>query len=820
MNPIYEFIISSASISNEHFEQLREKRGFTAETIKKLRFVSGGNYLLDFEKELIEKHDKSLLLSSKVCIENKELCINPMLLKDNILIPYLDKEGKVTHIRPHKFGLKDLPVEIYHEFSISDGVVLTEGEFKAVACYQLGIPAIAIPGISSFSGQNFKRLVKTFNENKVREICIIFDNEVKDSPEFPSRYKENPMDRYDTQFYAWFMAKQLEKEGFSCRVGWLPDGWRVDGKIDLDGALAQGKGFDDITHVIRSAKSPRAFLEDQPKEIQDILIKKDAKRFFRTHIRTDYGKYVATRYGKKEWDEIISNFVIDVIATHLTAQGIVREIEFTNEFGQKSSSVSITAEEMYGSDSFGSFCLNKGNFIWRGRREDLANIWESEFLEDDGRYITELDHIGDINSEKLFVFGNVAFSDDGQLRPDTNNIFWNGKRGIKPMSIDVSGRKEDLLGIPYLSLKQFKAEQLRENLIKAVGETEAKLCLGWCSSVLFMGQMFNEAGCFPILFLTGKRSSGKSHVAKWLMHFFGIETEGIQAQDTTPVGLQRYLGYYSSLPVFVDEYRNNDKVTNKNGVIRNTYNRQSAIKGIKSDFGVRVAPIRGTMIIAGQELPRDNAIMTRSIVVQVTEAKRSLDNPFNWFTKNKPLFSNVAYQILGNLKDNKNRFVQKYHEAKDYFSTISDDRKASNYGCVAAGYYVLFGDDQSFAVSMSDEVKRVNVEIEADEESMVFWEDILALKHSGAIDKQYWVVEGDNLFVYFQGLYNLWAEDYARRNREPAFTASSLLAIIKNEKYYIEQPRDSRRKTLGTSQQRCICLDITKAPDAVKDMVG
>jgi DNA primase len=479
MKRIYEYITSKSKLTIKHKHDL-EKRGFTEETIAKFRFISGGNQFLKMEEDIIKSFDRELLLVTGICVTSgKNIAISPMLLDDRIIIPYMDKDKMVFSIRPHKLGLKDVAIEIYQEFNVEGrDLVITEGEFKAVACMQMGIPAIAVPGIGSFSGQHFPKLIKFLSDHKVRNVCFIYDNEIKDDPKFQN-YKENPIDRWDTPFYAQVMAKQLDKEGFNATIGWLPDSWRIQGKIDIDGALAQGKGREDILQVIAKAKSARVFVDDLPAEAQHIITRKMAKKYFRTHIRKEFNKYVATRRrGKTEYDEIISNFTIKIIATHDTPEGIIREMQFINEFGQTTHTFSIAAEFMASADSFTMFCLTKGNYIWRGKKEDLQNIWEGEFLNDDGRHIIEPDHIGWIDSEKIWLFGNVSIDKDGkEMRADKSHIFWTEKKGIKPLALGVSsGRMAVQEGIPYLSMNEISLTEVKKKLSDTIGEMPASLC--------------------------------------------------------------------------------------------------------------------------------------------------------------------------------------------------------------------------------------------------------------------------------------------------------------------------------------------------------
>ena len=181
-----------------------------------------------------------------------------------ILIPYLDEHGTCFHLRPHKGEISPGRDEeddddqrprcsshVYCPFllanthaTIEGTVVLTEGEFKAAALFQCGILALAIPGISFVRNQAFcAELIGIIRKFAITDLAIIFDNEVKDDPGFPSRYKADPDDRYDTQMWAEYIAIDLGTIHFGphrghIRIGILPDNLREDGKVDFDSALS------------------------------------------------------------------------------------------------------------------------------------------------------------------------------------------------------------------------------------------------------------------------------------------------------------------------------------------------------------------------------------------------------------------------------------------------------------------------------------------------------------------------------------------------------------------------------------------------------
>ena len=333
-------------------------------------------------------------------------------------------------------------------------------------------------------------------------------------------------------------------------------------------------------------------------EAQKIIRKKKIKYF--VHLRIAHGCYVATRYRNGEpFPEEISNFTLSIIAIHDTAEGLIREVILTHKSGGRSKSLSITAEEM-NNDAFRTFCWKAGNYVWKGKPDDLLVLWESEFVNaEDMRFIVEHDHIGWLDDEKMWLFGNVAVKDDGsELRPDEMGYFglktWYPAIGI----VVTTGKNTINSGVPSLSLNQFDIKEFKNRLSDTINPMQANLCLGWMTANLFMTEVFKLHGCFPFLYLRGLKGSGKTKVLSWILACLGIEGEGYSIESTTTVAAGRYLGYFSSLPVMFDDYRNTEKAQAKDGFFRNVYNRQSAGKGMKSEFGIREVKVRGTVCLA------------------------------------------------------------------------------------------------------------------------------------------------------------------------------------------------------------------------------
>lgn len=533
-------------------------------------------------------------------------------------------------------------------------------------------------------------------------------------------------------------------------------------------------------------------------------------------VYEDQGQYFAWRhFGKKRVPVSISNFTFRVLASHYTQEGVKREIVMTNIAGKSTSRILIEAADMK-SDSFETFCQYHGNFQWTGTKPDLQFIWREIFMHDEGKIIHEPDCVGWMPDKSIFLFGNVAFKGENILTPDQDGIFWHKDIGINPKPVSVTNGKSEISeGIPYLNTEtHLDIDDLAQRLSGSIGHQNAMYCLSWCASSLYMEEVFAKFNSYPFLFIHGKRASGKSTIAEWLMALFGLEGGGKMASDTTSTALGRYLGYYSSLPVWVDEYRNEPKVMAKNGMMRNVYNRQSAGKATREGFGIREAKIRGTLIISGEETPTDNALYSRCITVSVTQADRVVNN-FNWFMDNKRLLSNFTFQLLKDKPARVDQYLNWLMSSKEALSkAIQDDRGATNSAVIYAGNKLLFGEGAT--LNITD--KALEDKTSQDEESQVviMFEDLCALQFKGQLKDDYAHIADGMIYLYFHGLYNEWQKDFRLRRGENPLKEQSIRGYLRSESGFMEIGVNQRIKGKVCS---CVVFDKDKAPTYIQQLI-
>jgi hypothetical protein len=266
--------------------KLLDRRGLTAETCRALGFRSGSRS----NKALLEKLGETFTANQLKLdgwwrsdeSENKQFCgwgiIGKKRFPDKksefqwgwcepILIPYFDARGEIIHLRPHKGMIKGHSPRLYVPRASQayraehpeldgafeekfDNVIITEGEFKAAAVWQVlgqgsfqvptGKPVYGVcsmPGITMANNYDVRMDLEVWLEAVgAKRAIVVFDNEEKSDPKLTS-YKPDYRRRFESEIWARFLAASLQKElrieGLYSRI---PDAWRdKTGKADWDG---------------------------------------------------------------------------------------------------------------------------------------------------------------------------------------------------------------------------------------------------------------------------------------------------------------------------------------------------------------------------------------------------------------------------------------------------------------------------------------------------------------------------------------------------------------------------------------------------------
>lgn len=827
-NAIYEAFISSEHciLTTEHRQELHENRGFSDDLIEAARLKSARPENTQVIAALQEEFEREALIDAGILtVVAGHVAPNSMLLQPRILIPYLNEQHEAHHLRPHKLGFRGVPIQPYFAGQGS-GIVLAESEFKAMASYAFGFSAIGIPGISSFAREHYRRLNNHIIEEGITRATIIFDNEVKDDPILPG-YKDDPDKRWDTDYYACLMASRInESANIPTRVGRLPDEWRVNGKVDIDAALAQGRTQDEFAAVVNGALRWEDYLNGLPVEAQRVIRRKMRAFYLSLRIKRTgrgYEIYEEKAGGGGEWKSI-SNFMMNIVGRIETTAGTVRDVRFVSEMGQPSAVFRMEGKHLVKPDTFQEalYGFGSGECQFRGSKEDLADVINLEHARSKESIIVEPDHVGKVAGKDLWLFGNGAIMNGEFVPAGDNRTCWNAEKGYRAANYIGSEVEDENISrwqkrIPYPDFENLDSVDLKEiarrlykNFGGERGGHHALLAFAWGLSCAHSHEFYEEFGSFPLLYLIGPKESGKSTIARWICRMYGITIPGLNVDAASNVGVGRLVAYYSSLPAFLDEAREHSlKNTGKETLLRSVYDRQPVVKGTREASNrMRITVVRAPVMLSGEQVPTDPALNTRCLFPAFSTTHQGWGSEYQWLEKaSRKDFARILPWILLRgpaVNDLLDKATSYYNELKKEFSP----RVALNYAVAAASYIKMADpeDELGFLPWIAASCQVTHRDQLEDDELSFFFEDLDKLKRDNEIKAGTdYEVRGGKLFMCWRRCWEAWE---ARQKKLPDRTpmrSNTSLKLLRQKPYLEDYNRPHR---FGNQVHKCIVINL------------
>lgn len=822
---VYTELAKLGVLTKEHREELKKKRGFTDQTIDACHFFSGGDQLKAAIESLKEKYGvETMVTAGLYTAKTSPPSVAAQWLK-GVVIPYI-QDDKVVYLRCHKMGPTGVPVQMYcPEGAVPSGrVVLAESEFKAAAAWQLGFSAVGIPGIWSFTRAHWDTMKAAFKKSGAESVVVCFDNEDKSSPA-RDNYKADPMKRYDAQFCSYLMASLFNKADIPAKVATLPDTWMVNGKADIDGAVASGKMRADFEAVFAAAVDPEIYLEGLPDEAAHVVRTKWAAYNTKSRLYKAHNCYWWS-YQKDGVDHHVkcSNFTLEILATFDDPGGCNRMVRFFSEHGKPSAHVMISPAEMPSVQKFKEWCISRGNFLWYGSDKPLTALWESLFLEHGDRIIYRPDHVGWIHHGEMWLFGNCAITKNGEIiRPDEESIIYHpiSKEGYCAMGPEGDNRgriAKDRRPMIHLGSGPSLSD-ISSMLCENFGSFAPAVGVGWVIGSAYSADLWSLYNAFPFLFLFGKRRGGKSTLARYLCSMCGIESEGESIAESTQNYIARSMSYYSSLPLWLEEYRNEREIVRKGAYLRSAYNRASAGKGIKAEFGTRQIDCRSTLLICGEDTPNDPAMLSRCVILGIDEK----DRKGHLYRKLQGMWTQFSSCFVSLIQDREKRVPrirEQVVEVQNYLVKGGvNDRTACNWSIPIACYLNVVGESKEFARWSVEQAKLAHAVSEDETSVNQFLEDIGVMFRAGKLSAQTDLrIDPDAVYIRMTDCYNKWVEDARRRNIEP-MKRSTVEHSLK------DVPGFSGKKNVrisdATGPVKCVKFDLNdKSPSCLRELAG
>ena len=717
-----------------------------------------------------------------------------------------------------------IPYGLHWTDAYDDTVLyITEGETDAMTMRQAGFQALGFP-----STNGFKPEFATFL-TKYKTLVVVRDNDeagwrlVTDIAElFPSNIYMVQLPKGTKDINAFHLAKcRADIENFKVMFPALqvlpasPDAFIT--AVKQEKVIPTEKACWDM--VIRYYKNPADqlyFKERMNKEakvgkavlnavMKSLDVIKDPARDTGEFTVIDNSYYKVMQVGQRSVEIKVSNFILVPEYDIRSDDEIIRVVTLVNQLGEEKKGVRLDSEAMTSTNRFNMCIVSSGNYIFTGTTEDLFKLCIMIF-ERSKKTVYSPKKIGRLETGG-WLFGNCGIDSKGILHKLKHGVITLDEKVYAPRSIVLEeGDVPTSQDIPTFNLKDYPRachpDFLRDTagtMRSSFGTYGIYLALGWCVAGWFSDQIFSEYGFYPYLFVSGKRSSGKSVLSTMLQGVYGFDSSGAGMSIETPsnVGILRYLGYRSSLPSWYDDYRVGvRRIQMKDGLLLDVYNRHGSVKGTKERGEIVQEQVNGFVLLSGEDVPENNALLTRCVIVQLSaterdekffdEAKSNMDllrvRALNWAKKST---RNARNRHGETLLESINKITDRI------FTKNGDIRYARNYGIFAGAFLWAFGDHipdkREFINYLTDNAYTAKVEIDSAHPMAEFFNDFPDMIAKGFIvrDRDFSVSADGHVGIRIRECHKGWVDYHKTTN----LAERTLRDYIRKEPFFHSEDR-------------------------------
>lgn len=749
-------------------------------------------------------------------------------------------------IKNPMYGLHWLP-----DYTSAEPLYICEGETDALTMRQAGYQVLGVTGVNAWKSE-FSDKVSRFpfiviaKDNDEHGIRLVNDI-AKDIPDklwsikLPDRCKDvNDLLNYRCKRNIDNFIIALEELGLypatpetflaSFKDNLQPDIEPVDPDA-WDMLLRALPQESQIQYYIQQLKAKArvnvTILKTAYKEAKQRMAKQRTSDEDAVTLTIQNNCYYKTTYTQRGTPKLerITNYIIHPLHTINSDGTFTRIVQLINEHDETSHPIRLTGDELTNPMRFAKACIEAGNYIFQGNQTDLIEI-SRMLVEQEETPVLSPNRIGRI-AERTWLFGNCGIDSQGQIHYRAGNIIELDGKKYTPRSIyvdDDSGADMPM----FPETVEFTNDMKRRLAVVAkrnLGTYGAWLALGWCYAGWFSNQIFEQYGFYPYLFVAGKRNSGKTTLCKHLYASYGFDPNYAGKSIETPsnVGILRNLTYRCSLPMWYDDYRNVKKVQNKDGILIDVYNRHGATKGLPSEFGLRAENINGFLLLSGEDVPSNNALLTRCVIIQVSQYIRD-DTYYAEFDELARKLKEAGLLWAASSLDVKtwNTYRSKIEALAELLQRNDvDARSAYNYAIFAAGFMCSIGallpaeEINDFLTWLIKDAVEDKLSKDTDHPIAQFFNDMVLMKEHSYIAKTVdYDINNNILYLRLSSAHTAWSK-FNKDNRGVTVPLKlrTLRDYLKNEPCYIGE----ERFYMSDGRYRCVMLDLEAMAEVYED---
>lgn len=729
-----------------------------------------------------------------------------------------DPEGKIDYQFPAKFRINNCLFWGQETVKAASKVAVVEGQNDRISILEAGFEGAVLCTCGQLSGKQLEWLRDNVAS---KQVVSIFDSDDAGNV-YRAKFKKAVPE-----------ATQIRLELADCK--------------DIDDFLKKHKkSFSEAFEYVvgREVPPPEKIAELEAPEASERPSVSIPSYDRELGLVEKDGAYFKVRRDKEGEETLVrlTDFTIKLKNIFLLDGKRVREAEVIRCDGTKSHPMLIDSETKVSLKMFRAKVADACDANFFGQEGDLLSMWRYIYKHDTEKTVFIPDHIGRVENDGGWLFGNVYLRSNGEvITPDKSGVMWIGgnTRGIRPQSLsddleyDIYSHRSRHVPKMMYNLTAEEVDSIECTLVKLYAQNlgdigKALMILGWAKLNAFSDKLFDEYGFTPFLFLWGGNGTGKTSLLQWILSIYSMKDSGYDtlANLRSGVGFERKLGYYSSLPVCLDELRNSKEMTEFTGRFRAWYNRAGRSMAASGSKKIVQQSIRSNFLFGGQDMFTDDALRERCVVIRINKEGREMKDSYRTLSRMEAQgrLSAVGFKwILESQTQDQNEMLVNIEEWTSKFLDRGCKQRTArvwaliaHFGGGLANKYFPDFDFEGYA--LDNYSKDVNQQLDNGFINRFFElvEGITFMVNS-PITSDHFKVSNNKLFIWFPDVYRI-ASVFRRDPSEETFTKEAIRSAIKEESYFV---KDSVEKTGVTNTSRrviVIDLDDENIPDSLRNI--
>ena len=344
-------------------------------------------------------------------------------------------------------------------------------------------------------------------------------------------------------------------------------------------------------------------------------------RFYRCN-KHYYG--IDSQGHEQEW----TNFILKPLFLINNNDKASRIFELENEEGE-SCTVELKQSDVTNLAQFKEKIEGKGNYRFRMKGEQYEDL--KAYMYDKTELAVRINQMGwnQIGNEGFFAFSNGIVQNGewqpvdeyGIIRLESTNVF------LPAYSKIYKGNRRAFVNERFFShnpVRKIQPNEYFNKLIEVYGKN-AMVGITYYVATLFRDIIFSAANSFPLLFIYGKKGTGKTEFCISLLRLF--QQSDVSSLDSTSLwAMGEAMAQLCNGLVYFDEYKNSLS-KERIDILKGIYNSTGRKKRSNDGESREQTAVDCGVMVSGQEIPTaDIALFERTIFLEAMQSERTSED--------------------------------------------------------------------------------------------------------------------------------------------------------------------------------------------------